>query len=1131
MSTQVTYKGNTIANFTNDTKTLKTSGKYMEDDVVVTESIEAGTATTPATTITTNPVISVNTSTGLVTASYSGSSNVTPTIVSGYVTQGTAGKISTAGNVTYQLTSQPAQTITPTTSNQTIASGTYLTGSQTILGDVNLVPSNIKSGVSIFGVQGNIEGGITFIQDEEDIHGGTIRTITTNQMVSGISVITSNGLYTVASFYSASVNVVPSLESKTVTPTESQQIISANTGYEGLSTVTVNGISSTYVGTGVPTNSAADLTQNFNEVTVPWGYYSSTVAYSFPVRDINGPAVSFSSATGIFTATASITNPGYYGNQTAPRELSLTIQSAQTINTSTVDQTIASYRWLTGAQTIKSVVTSNLTAANIKSGVTVKVGDANNASRITQVTGTLVEGEDVPVFETVWSSDYETTTVTCNKTFAECLAYCENSVGWAYEIESVEGDEENVYEHALSSIIYSSQSITYIRIQNGIQQADIIYYSDGHIDFIQPSEYLIDKTITQNGFYSPTNGGVYAAVTVSVPTVYTVVHNAIMHTGFSLALSTYVKHNNTIYSKDGDTFNFNEDDVIEISVRDSYTAGNIYVDGFKVSGSIYSLIAPDRDIQIQFGSFNNCPHAHVATGKYDVIYQQLLLGNGLASSCNSVQEWCDEFTTIDARLFEGRDFSGEFTFANVSNIGSGAFARARIWNVGSQDPFTLHFPSATSIGECAFISNYGIRYVDCPEVTYLGSSAFTECRYMTSVSFPKLSSIQSNTFQYCFSLTTVDFSNVTSIGYSAFYNCSSLTTVSFPNATSISTGAFMSCGSLRVASFPKVTNIEWMAFSGCSHLETISFPNAIYLSRNAFYGCYLLSAAVFPNVSNIGSAAFYNCSSLTTANFPNATYINANAFCNCSKLISISFPNVSIICSSAFSQCFALPEISFPKVENISQLTFAQCYSLSKAIFQNLSYIGNSAFYSCYNLISLYLLGGSVCSLPGLSTFYSTPISTYTTSTGGVYGSIFVPQSLYTSYITSTNWSRFSSRFVSLTDTEIENILYPLQTLVGTSWLLFNTLNNDGMTGTYSLAGKLGKVSDFDFSSLEFYAAQDKIEIYVDDEDFALYSPGGTYGSGNWYHDDLKNITITGGTDATNRKLIKWFTDNGTQIS
>lgn len=52
-----------------------------------------------------------------------------------------------------------ATTYTPTTSNQTIAAGTYCSGVQTIKGDANLVSENIKSGVSIFGVNGSYEGG------------------------------------------------------------------------------------------------------------------------------------------------------------------------------------------------------------------------------------------------------------------------------------------------------------------------------------------------------------------------------------------------------------------------------------------------------------------------------------------------------------------------------------------------------------------------------------------------------------------------------------------------------------------------------------------------------------------------------------------------------------------------------------------------------------------------------------------------------------------------------------------------------------------------------------------------------------------------------------------------------------
>lgn len=49
-----------------------------------------------------------------------------------------------------------AATYTPTTTDQTIAAGQYLSGAQTIEGDANLVAGNIKHGVSIFGVSGNL---------------------------------------------------------------------------------------------------------------------------------------------------------------------------------------------------------------------------------------------------------------------------------------------------------------------------------------------------------------------------------------------------------------------------------------------------------------------------------------------------------------------------------------------------------------------------------------------------------------------------------------------------------------------------------------------------------------------------------------------------------------------------------------------------------------------------------------------------------------------------------------------------------------------------------------------------------------------------------------------------------------
>lgn len=88
------------------------------------------------------PTISVSSS-GLITASSAQST--------GYITGSTK-------SATKQLTKLAATTYTPTTSNQTITSGKYITGTQTIKGDSNLLSSNIKNGVSIFGVTGSYIG-------------------------------------------------------------------------------------------------------------------------------------------------------------------------------------------------------------------------------------------------------------------------------------------------------------------------------------------------------------------------------------------------------------------------------------------------------------------------------------------------------------------------------------------------------------------------------------------------------------------------------------------------------------------------------------------------------------------------------------------------------------------------------------------------------------------------------------------------------------------------------------------------------------------------------------------------------------------------------------------------------------
>ena len=73
-----------------------------------------------------------------------------------------SGVTSYANGIKYtgSIASKAAETITPTTSDQTIAAGQYLAGAQTIKGDPNLMGTNIAQGVTIFGVTGLLSAAV-----------------------------------------------------------------------------------------------------------------------------------------------------------------------------------------------------------------------------------------------------------------------------------------------------------------------------------------------------------------------------------------------------------------------------------------------------------------------------------------------------------------------------------------------------------------------------------------------------------------------------------------------------------------------------------------------------------------------------------------------------------------------------------------------------------------------------------------------------------------------------------------------------------------------------------------------------------------------------------------------------------
>lgn len=159
-----------------------------------------------------------------------------------------SGKIGYAkGNkITGNIPSKAAETFTPGTSNQTIASGQYLSGAQTIQGNANLVAGNIKTGVSIFGVNGTFTSdsnatAAQILDTRTAFVNGNKVTGTMNNRGAVSHTLAINGTYTIpAGFHNGSGSVTQSVTTKgaqTFTPGTTNQTIAANQWLTGVQTI------------------------------------------------------------------------------------------------------------------------------------------------------------------------------------------------------------------------------------------------------------------------------------------------------------------------------------------------------------------------------------------------------------------------------------------------------------------------------------------------------------------------------------------------------------------------------------------------------------------------------------------------------------------------------------------------------------------------------------------------------------------------------------------------------------------------------------------------------------------------------------------------------------------------------
>ena len=285
----------------------------------------------------------------------------------------------------------------------------------------NALPSQVMAGKRFYNSSGYQEG---------------TATVQTQLSVSGATVTAASGFYEASVSTTVQTTSLPTATSSTSIGTKKAEITAGSSvkylniteGYQTGGYYQINAAgtipeavlptqtSSTSSGTKKATISRNTSTRYLN---IPTGQISNAAYYEIegvPNGSATTPTTTISvtptisvSATGLVTASGTASenitptiSAGYVSSGTAgavtasaSNTYQLTRLTATAYNVSTEDQTIAAGQYITGQQRFKGVaVSSTLTAANIKSGVTITVGDADNASRITSVTGTYAGGGD-----------------------------------------------------------------------------------------------------------------------------------------------------------------------------------------------------------------------------------------------------------------------------------------------------------------------------------------------------------------------------------------------------------------------------------------------------------------------------------------------------------------------------------------------------------------------------------------------------------------------------------------------------------------------------------------------------------------------------------------------------------------
>ena len=316
----------------------------------------------------------------------------------------------------------------------------------------------------------------------------------------------------------------------------------------------------------------------------------------------------------------------------------------------------------------------------------------------------------------------------------------------------------------------------------------------------------------------------------------------------------------------------------------------------------------------------------ITSNRFSQVDKEILFSKGYLDCNQNTQGWSNQYIINDTPLDKGEDYdiygntlrlALRTTYNNASSInvsGTGdlfllvnEFMGCNVVSVDISNLDTSQvYDTKNMFRNCKDLKSS--PDFNTPNVTDM-SGMFYNCGNLTSVSDYDTSNVTNMAYMFgrCVNLTNqpnFDTSNVTNMS-SMFVNCHKLTSVNnwYSSNTTNMSGMFINCiGLISVSNMiiGSEADVTWM-FDGCSNLRSISnLTMGATNLRDMFNGCSNLVTAPDFNASNVVNMGFIfaNCTNLQ--NVPEYEVSNLKslerAFANCNKLSDASIQNIINMC-------------------------------------------------------------------------------------------------------------------------------------------------------------------------------------------------------------------------------------------